>query len=120
MNPEIDRRPIFAYVTAVIGTFLIVAALVWAMRRQTEPAPLDQNRVAERTRAMAELRASEAQGLRNPGWIDKNKGIVRIPIETAMEATIRAWQNPQAAKADLVARVEKATATPPAAPSEFE
>lgn len=123
MNSYPDRKPIMAYTLAIIGTFLIVAALVWFMRRQTEPAPLDKNRMAERAKALAEVRAAEALALNNPAWIDKNKGIVRVPIQVAMEVVVRSWQNPEAAKADLVARVQKANAVPPAAPaqpSEFE
>jgi len=123
MSDERDNRPIWAYAAAIIGTFLIVAMLAYAMRRQTEPPPLDKNRMAERAKALADLRAAEAQLLQNPAWIDKAKGIVRVPISIAMESTLQAWQNPKAAKADLVARVQKATAVqpaPPAKPSEFE
>jgi hypothetical protein len=40
-----------------------------------------------------------------------------------MQLALREWQNPAAARSNLVARVGKATAVPPAAPakpSEFE
>ena len=36
---------------------------------------------------MAEMRAAEDKLLRNYGWIDRQKGIVRIPIQRAMELT---------------------------------
>lgn len=38
---------------------------------------------------MAEMRANEQQALDNPGWIDKQKGIVRIPIETAKQEVLQ-------------------------------
>ena len=34
---------------------------------------------------MAELRAAEDKVLTTYGWIDKDKGVVRIPVERAME-----------------------------------
>ena len=34
---------------------------------------------------LADMRAAEDQTLRNYGWVDKQKGIVRIPIERAKE-----------------------------------
>ena len=36
---------------------------------------------------MAEMRAAEDKILHSYGWIDQQKGIVRIPIERAMELT---------------------------------
>lgn len=32
---------------------------------------------------MEDMRAAEEQALRNPGWIDRQKGLVRLPIELA-------------------------------------
>lgn len=37
---------------------------------------------------MTEMRQAEEDALRNPGWIDKEKGIVRIPIDTAKQLVI--------------------------------
>jgi hypothetical protein len=42
---------------------------------------------------------------------------VRLPIAEAMKLALRDWQNPAAARSNLIARVEKATAVPPAAPA---
>lgn len=112
-----------AYAVAILGTFLIVAALVWFVRHQVQPPAIDQNRIAERAKALAEIRGAEAQALSTPAWIDQGKGIVRLPITNAMEMVLRGWQNPAAAKSNLVARVEKATAVapkPPEKPSDFE
>jgi len=103
-------------VIGILGCFLIVAALVWAMRHYTQPPPLGEDRVALRKKALAELRASEAEELNSYGWLDPGKGIVRLPIADAMKLALRDWQNPAAARSNLVARVEKATAAPPKAP----
>jgi hypothetical protein len=126
MNGEPVRgRAAWAYVVGILGSFLIVAALVWAMRHYTQPPPLGQERAAERAKALAELRAAEAEALEHPGWVgDPSKGLVRLPIAEAMKTVEREWgRNPVAARSNLVARVEKATAPPPKAsekPSQFE
>ena len=118
------ERTGLAYVLAVLGAFLIVAGLVWAMQHYFQPTPVGQARAAERAKALAELRAAEAEALNNPGWIDQTKGIVRLPIAEAMKLVEREWQeNPGQARSNLIARVEKATAVPPKAPekpSQFE
>jgi hypothetical protein len=117
MNPQPDRdRTSSAYVIGILGCFLIVAALVWAMLHYTQPPPLGEDRVAVRKKALAELRAAEAEELNTYGWVDQGKGVVRLPIAEAMKITLRDWQNPAAARSNLVARVEKATAAPPKAP----
>jgi hypothetical protein len=114
----------WAYAIGILGSLLIVAALAWAIHRYTQPAPLGEDRVAVRTKALADLRAAEADALANAGWIDQTKGIVRLPIADAMTIVEREWgQNPAAARSNLIARVEKATALPPKAPekpSQFE
>ena len=38
---------------------------------------------------MNEMRAAEDQALRNPGWVDKEHGIVRIPIERAKQIVVQ-------------------------------
>ena len=114
-QPLRDRTGL-AYVFGVLGSFLIVAALVWAMRHYTQPSPLGEDRVALRKKALAELRTAEAEELNTYGWLDQSKGIVRLPIAEARKLALRDWQNPPAARSNLIARVEKATALPPKAP----
>ena len=105
-----------AYFFAILGAALIFAALVWEMKKYIEPGPLNAARAAERAAALKELRAAEADSLNNVGWIDQGKGIVRLPIANAMQLAEREWQNPAAARSNLIARVEKATYVPPPPP----
>lgn len=111
------ERTGLAYVIGILGSLLIVAALVWAMQRYTQQPLLGQDRVVVRKKALADLRATEASELANYGWLDQPKGVVRLPIADAMQLALRDWQNPAAARSNLIARVEKATAAPPAAPA---
>lgn len=54
--------------------------------RVTPPAPRLQSNPAEE---MQELRVSEDAVLGSYGWVNREAGIVRIPIERAMELTIQ-------------------------------
>jgi len=101
---------------AVLLACLIFAGLVWKMRQYTTPEPLGAARAAERAKALAELRATEAEALNSAGWIDPTKGLVRLPIADALKLAEREWQNPAQARSNLMARVEKANYVPPKAP----
>jgi len=115
------ERATLAWLIGILGTFLIVAALVWVMHQYTQPPPLNANRAAERAKNLAELRAAEAETLNNTAWLDQSKGLVRLRIEDAMRLVEREWRNPPAARSNLIARVEKANpAPPPPPPNPFE
>ncbi len=116
-QPAAPDRTAWAYAAGVLGAFLIVAALAYAIHRDMQPPPLDQERAALRTKTLTELRAAEAEALTSPAWLDQAKGIVRLPIDQAMAIVERDWgRDPAAARSNLIARVEKATAAPPKAP----
>jgi len=118
-----DKGRIASGATGILGAFLVFGALVWATWRYTRPAPLGKDRVAVRKKALAEVRAAEAGQLNNYGWVDQARGIVRLPIAEAMKLAEREWQSPAAARSNLIARVEKATAPlpkPPEKPSPYE
>jgi hypothetical protein len=115
-QPASARFGFAASVIGIVGSLLIVAALAWAIHEYTQPAPLGEDRAALRARTLVEMRAAEADALHNTAWIDQGKGLVRLRIEDAMKLVEREWQNPPAARSNLIERVEKATALPPKAP----
>jgi hypothetical protein len=123
MNSERRERPGLVYLLAIVGAFLIVGLLILGMYVLTRPAPIGEDRGAVRAKGLAELRAAEAEALNNAAWIDRGKGVVRLRIEDAMQLVVREWQDPPAARSNLVARAEKALAMPappPEKPSPFE
>jgi hypothetical protein len=111
-----------AYSVAVIGCFLIVGALVWVMYSYTRPEPLGEDRAAVRRKTLAEVRNADAEVLNNPNyvWQDQTKGIVRLPLKSAMDLSLQLWQDPAAARSNLIARVEKAFYVPPPPPNKFD
>jgi hypothetical protein len=114
---EPGQRVGVAYLAGIVGALLIIGALSWAMYNYMQPEPLGKNRAEERAKALAELRAAENDALNNVGWADQTKGLVRLRIEDAMSIVEREWQNPAAARSNLIARVEKANPPPPPPPA---
>ena len=104
------------YFVTILGVFLIMYGLVRIMIHYTRPAPVGVERVALRLKNMADYKAATAEAINNYGWVDPVKGIVRLPMDRAMELTVREWQNPAAARSNLIERVTKATALPPKPP----
>ena len=130
LNPPEESEPVncdrdnccgfrlWGYGIAVIGTFLIMGVLVWAMIRYTTPPPVGTQRAEERKKNLADQKAAEAAALEGYAWQDKEKGFVRVPLERAMELVVQEWRNPAEARAQLIKRVEEATAVPPPPPEE--
>ena len=104
--------------TAAAG-FLLVAGIFAALAVSVKlhPVPeIDAARGAERAKALAEIRAAEEKALNTSAVIDAQRGIVRLPMDVAMQLAAQAWKNPAKARADLTARAEKAAAELPKAP----
>jgi hypothetical protein len=122
MNADNINRASSA-VTGFIVASLIFVALAVAVKFSVQVPAIDADRNAARAKALAEIRATENKSLNTAGWIDQSRGIVRLPIETAMQVAAQAWKNPAQARADLISRQETASKPAPvvpAKPSVFE
>jgi len=120
MNQETNHHTPNGAAAAALGFIIagfIVAVLILAMKHASHPPAIDADRAAVRAKALADLRVAESNALNQAGWIDRNRGLVRLPISVAMQITENEWQNPIAAYSNLIARVEKATAPAPATPA---
>ncbi len=111
-----SRATLAAYAVCILGSLLIVYALVWTMQYYTAPPPVNQARIEERKKALAEQRAADEALVNHYGWVDQARGIVRLPVTNAMELTVREYRNPAAARSNLMALSDKATAPLPPAP----
>jgi hypothetical protein len=115
-NDPVEGFKLTVWATAIAGTFLLMAILVWAMIHYTRPDDLSAARVRERLQFRDEVRAAEAKVTSQYAWRDKEKGLVILPLERAMELTLQEWHNPAAARSNLLARLEKAMHQPPPPP----
>ncbi len=96
------------FAAALIVVAIVIHLAVWLLfrffdaretRRQVIDYPLavqQENRVPPEPRLqtnpredLQELRAAEQEVLTTYGWVDKNAGIVRIPIEEAIKLTLQ-------------------------------
>ncbi len=120
MNPESARQKtrIAANVLAILGTFLVMAFLVGLMRHYTATPSLAADRAAERMKILADFKAVNAPLLEKYDWQDKDKGILRVPVARAKELVLEEWQNPAAARSNLMERAAKAFAPAPKPPEQ--
>lgn len=122
MNTENVNRASSAATGFIIASLIFIALFVVVKFFVQVPA-IDADRNAARAKALAEIRATEDKSLNTAGWIDQSRSIVRLPIGTAMQEALQAWQNPAQARADLISRQENASKpvpVTPAKPSAFE
>ena len=120
-TPFVNRASGAALAFATVTVILVAATL--GMRFIIQPPAIDADRAAARYKALAEIRASEEAALNISAWIDQDHGVVRLPVDLAMQLTAQQWQNPEQARADLIARGVKAAAPLPKKapkPSAFE
>jgi hypothetical protein len=116
MNNENINRASGAAIGFIVASLIFIALVVMVKFSVHVPA-IDADRAATISKALFEIRTNELVSLNNAGWIDKSRGIVRLPIETALQLAERNWRHPAAARADLIAREEKASAPLPVAPA---
>ncbi len=108
-----EKKIVWFYVVAILGAFLIMAALVAAIKKYSRPADLNAARSEERRKALAEIRNENASALENYSWQNQQKGLVHLPIGRAMKLTVEEWKNPAAARSNLVSRAAFSVAPPP-------
>jgi hypothetical protein len=118
MNSEscCEKTRVGAYVAGFLGTFLIVAFLVWLMQSYTQAPSISATRAAERMQILSEFKAANATLVEGYNWQDQPKGFVRVPIERAKELVLEEWQDPVAARSNLMARAAIEFAPPPKVP----
>jgi hypothetical protein len=120
-TPDVNRAS-GAAVGFVIASVLFVVLAVVVRFAACAPA-IDADRGAVISSALMEIRTNEEVSLSHAGWIDRSRGTVRLPIETAMQITAHEWQNPAQARGGLISRAQKAAAPlpkPAAKPNQFE
>jgi len=109
MNYSTVNRASAAAIGLILASVIFAVAAVAIKLTVLAPA-IDADRAAERSKALAEIRAAEEISLNHAAVIDAKRGIIRLPIETAMALAAQKWQDPAAARADLNRRAEKAVA----------
>jgi hypothetical protein len=100
------------YGVTFLAVILIGYLLAHAMRSYLPKTELNANRAKERSAARVELNNAAKNELFGPA-VTLKPGVVRLPINRAMELTIQGYKDGAAFRTNLNARVEKAFAPPP-------
>jgi hypothetical protein len=83
-----SRAPLSTWLGIVL-LFALFGVIVLAVVGPTpRGADFEQKRAKAREEKLKTLRQADAKELTTYGWIDKNKGVVRLPVERAMELTV--------------------------------
>jgi uncharacterized protein (DUF58 family) len=112
------RTPLSAWFGIVLLFALfgvIVLAIIGPSPRRSD---YEETRAKKRVENLKTLREEADKSLATYGWIDKNKGVARIPIERAMELTVADLAKQKPAPAGPIATPEtQATAGAGASPA---
>lgn len=117
-----SRAPLSTWLGIVL-LFALFGVIVLAVVGPTpRGADFEQKRANAREEKLKTLRQTDAKELTTYGWIDKNKGVVRLPIERAMELTVTELSSkrpiPAYPIATPAAQATPAGAAPPPAPAQ--
>ena len=111
------RAPFSAWLGVVL-LFVLFGVIVLAI---IGPSPRRDDYEIKRAKARAEnlktLREEDAKALTTYGWINKDKGVARIPIERAMELTVTELAQKKPAPAYAIATPGPQPSPPRAAAS---
>jgi hypothetical protein len=105
---DVDIRGVLTFAAGLVAVMIAIGLIVWVLfayfnaREQRTGAPAfplatsQEHRVPPEPRLqtnpredLRELREAEQEKLTTYGWVDKNSGIVRIPIDEAITLTVR-------------------------------
>jgi hypothetical protein len=103
----------------IVLLFAVFAVIVLAIIGPTpRGSDYEETRAKKRMENLKTLREEADKALATYGWIDKNKGVARIPIERAIELTVAELAKQKPAPAGPIATPEaQATAGATASPA---
>jgi hypothetical protein len=108
-----SRAP-FSTWLGVVLLFALFGVIVLAV---IGPAPrgddYEQKRAKAREEKLKTARGEDAKALTSYGWIDKNKGVARIPVARAMELTVAELAQKKPEPAGPIATPEAQASAPP-------
>jgi len=93
---------------------VIVLAIIGPMPRGSD---YEETRAKKRMEKLKTLRDDAETALNTYAWVDKNKGVVRIPISRAMELTTAELAKQKPAPAGPIATPQAQSPAPPTSPA---
>jgi hypothetical protein len=115
LRQAVQHRAPFSAWFGVVLLFVLFGVIVLAV---IGPAPrgdsYEQKRAKAREEKLRAARDEETKTLTSYGWIDKSKGVARIPITRAMELTVTELARKKPGRAGPIATPEAQASAAPA------
>jgi len=115
IRQRVQSRAPFSSWLGVVLLFVLFGVIVLAL---IGPSPrgndYEQKRAKSREQKLKALHEEDAKALTTYGWIDKNKGVVRIPVARAMGLTTAELAQKKPAPAGPIATPAPSAAASPA------
>jgi hypothetical protein len=111
-NTQKNRVSPSVIITSLVIILLFVGLTVFVVSQRENIPTVDEQTAQVRLKNLAELNAENQRVLTQYHWVDKNKGVVGIPINRAMDLVLAQLQ---ANKPHAAGPVNPPAAAPPAA-----
>ena len=110
---EPDPDPLTTATVGIVGTLLVIIVVVFVqgLYESVNRAEFERKVVNEVPAELRSLRAAQQTRLHATGWVDKQNGIVAIPIDQAMKLLT---QDPDPAAPIILPAPPEPPAAPPA------
>jgi hypothetical protein len=113
-NTQKNRFSLSVIVTGLVIIVLFVGLAMFLVSQRQNIPTVDEQTAEVRLKNLAELNAENQRALTQYHWIDKNKGVVGIPINRAMDLVVAQLQ---ADKPHTAGPVNSPAAAPAASPA---
>jgi hypothetical protein len=110
MKTEIFHK--FSQLVPALACIAALSTLFLLARHHVHQPPLNHARESQRSNYLTEAQTSGQNGIIYYDWQDREKEIVRLPIQRAMELTVAEWTDPQDGRSNLLERAEVFLAVP--------
>lgn len=77
----------FVFLGSILALVLVAVVLTWRIASGPRPHDLETKRAEARIAAREKLDQEAQAALHTEGWVDKAKGIVRVPVSSVYAAT---------------------------------
>ena len=122
-NTQKNRISLSVIITCLVMILLFVGLAIFLVSQRENIPTVDEQTAEVRLKNLAELNAENQRILTQYHWVDKNKGVVGIPINRAMDLVVAQLQankphaagpiNPRAAAPAAVSAAPSPTAQTP-------
>jgi len=101
-----NLRAVTIWYVGICVAVVVLVVFIWQYFSIQVRKEMDAKVFSAESTELREVRAAEQAQLTKYQWVDKNAGVVRIPLERAKELTLRDWSSRAKAVAPAAAEGE--------------